>query len=142
MDLYARTWQAAPLHDNEYVISADEKTSIQAGCRCHPTLAPGQGRATRVNHEYERGGALAYLAAYDVHRALVFGRCEASTGRELTAHPMLSRMMAAAALIRPTVCARVTFSCSTVIPRAVGTAGYKEARTTAMASICCWVAQR
>ncbi|MEU1545358.1 hypothetical protein [Nocardia sp. NPDC005745] len=34
----------------------------------------------RVNHEYERGGALAYLAAYDVHRSLVFGRCEPSTG--------------------------------------------------------------
>jgi hypothetical protein len=27
----------------------------------------------RVNHEYERGGALAYLAAYDVHRACVIG---------------------------------------------------------------------
>jgi hypothetical protein len=28
----------------------------------------------------ERGGALAYLAAYDVHRAQVFGRCEPTTG--------------------------------------------------------------
>jgi hypothetical protein len=34
----------------------------------------------RVNHEYDRGGALAYLAAWDVHRAEVFGRCEATTG--------------------------------------------------------------
>ena len=34
----------------------------------------------RVNHEYQRGGALAYLAAYDVHRAKVFGRCEPRTG--------------------------------------------------------------
>jgi len=34
----------------------------------------------RVNHEYERGGALAYLAAYDVHQARVFGRCEPTTG--------------------------------------------------------------
>jgi hypothetical protein len=34
----------------------------------------------RVNHEYGRGGALAYLAAYDVHRAKVFGRCEPKTG--------------------------------------------------------------
>jgi hypothetical protein len=33
----------------------------------------------RVNHEYQRGGALAYLAAYDVHRAKVFGRCEPKT---------------------------------------------------------------
>ncbi|MEV8102041.1 transposase [Streptomyces sp. NPDC088135] len=34
----------------------------------------------RVNHEYQRGGALAYLAAYDVHRAKVIGRCEPKTG--------------------------------------------------------------
>jgi hypothetical protein len=80
MDLYARTWQGEPLGEDEYVISADEKTSIQARCRCHPTLAPGQARAMRVNHEYDRGGALAYLAAYDVHRARVFGRCEPTTG--------------------------------------------------------------
>ncbi|MEZ7005113.1 hypothetical protein ACBR37_16455 [Streptomyces sp. AD55] len=80
LDLYARTWQGTPLDADEYVISADEKTSIQAGCRCHPTLAPGQARAMRVNHTYGRGGALAYLAAYDVHAAKVFGRCEKTTG--------------------------------------------------------------
>jgi transposase len=80
MDLYARTWQGEPLGEDEYVISADEKTSIQARCRCHPTLPPGRARAMRVNHEYDRGGALAYLAAYDVHQARVFGRCEATTG--------------------------------------------------------------
>ena len=34
----------------------------------------------RVEHEYERRGAWAYLAALDVHRAKVFGRCEAKTG--------------------------------------------------------------
>ncbi|WP_262506033.1 IS630 family transposase [Streptomyces sp. TRM68367] len=45
-----------------------------------PTLAPGQARAMRVNHTYHRGGALAYLAAYDVHQAKVFGRCEPRTG--------------------------------------------------------------
>lgn len=80
LDLYARTWDGEWLSADEYVISADEKTSIQARCRCHPTLAPGQARAMRVNHTYGRGGALAYLAAYDVHRAKVFGRCEARTG--------------------------------------------------------------
>ena len=66
----------------EYVISCDEKTSIQARCRCHPSVAPGQARMMRVNHEYERGGALAYVAAYDVHQARVFGRCAPSTGIE------------------------------------------------------------
>jgi hypothetical protein len=34
----------------------------------------------RVNHEYGRGGALTYLAAYDVHRAKVSFRCEPKTG--------------------------------------------------------------
>ena len=67
LDLYARTLDGEPLGADEYVISADEKTSIQARCRCHPSLAPGQARAMRVNHTYGRGGALAYLAAYDVH---------------------------------------------------------------------------
>lgn len=69
LDLYARTFEGVPFRGDEYVLSSDEKTSIQARCRCHPTLAPGQARAMRVNHEYGRGGALAYLAAYDVQRA-------------------------------------------------------------------------
>jgi hypothetical protein len=33
-----------------------------------------------VEHEYARAGAWAYLAAWDVHRAALFGRCEAKTG--------------------------------------------------------------
>ena len=34
----------------------------------------------RVEHEYSRGGAWTYLAAWDVHTARVFGRCEAKSG--------------------------------------------------------------
>ena len=34
----------------------------------------------RVEHEYGRCGAWAYLAALDVHHARVFGRCESTTG--------------------------------------------------------------
>jgi transposase len=82
LDLYHRRWEGKKLGKNEYVISADEKPSIQARCRCHPTLAPGKARAMRVEHEYDRGGALTYLAALDVHRARVFGRCEDSGGIE------------------------------------------------------------
>jgi hypothetical protein len=82
LDLYARTWEGKALGKRDYVISADEKTSIQARVRCHPTLAPASGRDRRVEHEYDRGGALAYLAAWDVHRAQVFGRCEPTTGIE------------------------------------------------------------
>jgi len=80
LDLYARRFNGRKLEPGEYVISSDEKTSIQARCRCHPTLPPGRARMMRVNHDYERGGALAYLAAYDVHQARVFGRCAPSTG--------------------------------------------------------------
>ncbi|MGB8382687.1 MAG: IS630 family transposase [Dermatophilaceae bacterium] len=80
LDLYARTWDGQSLGDDEYVISADEKTSIQARCRCHPTLPPGKARTMRVEHDYDRGGALAYLTAYDVHRGKVIGRCAPTTG--------------------------------------------------------------
>jgi hypothetical protein len=80
LDLYARTWAGKPLGEGDFVISADEKTSIQARLRCHPTLGPASGRDTRVEHEYDRGGSLAYLAAWDVHRAKVLGRCEPTTG--------------------------------------------------------------
>ncbi|HEY6422167.1 MAG TPA: transposase, partial [Pseudonocardiaceae bacterium] len=41
-----------------------------------------RARMMRVNHEYDRGGALAYLAAYDVGRAKVFGQRAPSTGIE------------------------------------------------------------
>ncbi|MFJ9369757.1 IS630 family transposase [Nocardia sp. NPDC101769] len=80
LDLYQRIWDGTGLGDDEYVLSSDEKTSIQARCRCHPTLAPGVSRTMRVNHEYDRGGSLAYLAAYDVHHARVLGYCAAKTG--------------------------------------------------------------
>ena len=80
LDLYARTFEGKRLRPNDYVISADEKTSIQARCRCHPTLPASTSRAMRIEHEYERAGALQYLVAYDVHRARLFGRCEDKTG--------------------------------------------------------------
>ena len=68
LDLYARTFDGEQLGDDVYVICADGKTSIQARCRCHATLPPGTARLVRAEHEHERGGALAHLAAYDVHR--------------------------------------------------------------------------
>jgi len=80
LDLYQRRFHGRRLEPGEFVISADEKTSIQARCRCHPTLPPGVARMMKVEHEYQRGGALAYLVAWDVHQARLFGRCEPSTG--------------------------------------------------------------
>jgi hypothetical protein len=80
LDLYERRWQGRHLRDDEYVLSADEKTSIQARVRIHPTRNVRPGHAMRVEHEYERRGAWAYLAALDVHHAIIHGRCEPTTG--------------------------------------------------------------
>ena len=80
LDLYERVFQGEPLKDDEFVLSTDEKTSIQARARRHSTLPPTPGHAMRVEHEYRRGGAWAYLAALDVFRAKLFGRCERKTG--------------------------------------------------------------
>src|SRR2546422_5942682 len=80
LDLYEGLWRGKPLGPNEFVLSADEKTSIQARVRKHPTLPPCEHRPAYVEHEYERGGALNYLAASDVHRAHIFGRCGPTSG--------------------------------------------------------------
>ncbi len=76
LDLYQRIWQGEPLGDHDFVISTDEKTSIQARFRKHPTRPPSPGREMRVEAEYHRKGALIYLAAWDIQRARLFGRCE------------------------------------------------------------------
>jgi hypothetical protein len=81
LDLYACQWQGQPLWADDYVVSADEKTSIQVRRRCHPSLPIGPHQVMRVEHEYERAGVLQYMAAWDVHRAVVFGRCEPKTGK-------------------------------------------------------------
>jgi hypothetical protein len=82
LDLYEGSWEGARLDPFDRVISSDEKTSIQARRRCHDTLPPSPGRPRRVEHEYERGGALQYLAAWDVQAGRIMGRCEAKTGIE------------------------------------------------------------
>ena len=80
LDLYAGSWEGQPLSPEDEIISADEKTSIQARIRCHATLATGSQRPLRVENEYERGGALQYLAGWDVRRGRIMGRCEEATG--------------------------------------------------------------
>src|SRR6266849_3283779 len=69
LDLYERVWEDTPLAADDFVISADEKTSVQARRRKQPTLPPASTRPMRVEHEYFREGACTYLAAWDVHRA-------------------------------------------------------------------------
>jgi hypothetical protein len=80
LELYARTWEGKALGENDFVISADEKTSIQARHRIHDRTPPAPHRASRVEHGYKRTGALAYLAALDVHQAKVFGICDPTNG--------------------------------------------------------------
>ncbi len=80
LDLYGRHWNGDALQADEFVLSADEKTSIQARLRTQASLPPGPKREMRIEHEYDRAGAWAYLAAWDVHRAKLFGRCEQTTG--------------------------------------------------------------
>jgi hypothetical protein len=80
LDLYAGHWQGQPLDPADHILSADEKTSIQARARIHPPLPCGPGQPSRVEPEYRRGGAWQYLAAWDVRRGYIMGRCEAKTG--------------------------------------------------------------
>jgi hypothetical protein len=69
LDLYARQWQEKPLKNDEFVISADEKTSIQARRRKHVTQPCRPRTRMRVENEYFRCGAWTHIAALDVHRA-------------------------------------------------------------------------
>lgn len=82
LDLYAGVYNGKRLGKNDYIISADEKTSIQCRKRIHETLPPESGRPMRVEHEYERDGAIAYFGAWDVHQGRIMGRCEEKTGIE------------------------------------------------------------
>jgi hypothetical protein len=80
LDLYAGRWDGLLLEPGDCVVCADEKPSIQARARRHPTQATSAGQ--RVEHEYERKGALCYLAAWDVRRARIFDRCAPKDGIE------------------------------------------------------------
>ena len=80
LDLYERVWEGRRLRPDEYVISADEKSQLQALRRRHDDLPTGPERTRRVEFEYSRCGTLAYLAALDVHHATVIGRCAPTTG--------------------------------------------------------------
>ncbi len=76
LDLYAGLWDGIPLDSSDCVLSTDEKTSIQARKRVHRTHRSAPGTPMRIEHEYQRRGAWAYLAAWDVRRAKIHGRCE------------------------------------------------------------------
>lgn len=58
------------------------KSQLQALRRRHEELPAGAERTCLVEFEYRRGGTLAYLAALDVPRPTVIGRCAPTTGIE------------------------------------------------------------
>jgi len=80
LDLYARMWEGTALSAADFVISADEKTSIQARRPEHAGTPTQPHRSMRVQNDYKRLGAWVYLAAWDVHHAKIFGRCESANG--------------------------------------------------------------
>jgi transposase len=68
-DLYTRE-----LLPHEMVLCADEKTSLQPRTRKSPTLPAVPGLPVRLEHEYERKGALNLFAAFDTRTGKVYGR--------------------------------------------------------------------
>lgn len=71
IDLYTRL-----LHDDEVVLSVDEKTSLQPRPRLAPMRPAQPGNIpNRDAHEYKRSGALNVFAAFDTRSGIVFGQC-------------------------------------------------------------------
>lgn len=69
IDLYTR-----PVAPWEIVLCADEKTSLQPRPRLSPTLPAAPGQPARVEHEYQRRGALNLFAAFDTRSGRVYAR--------------------------------------------------------------------
>jgi hypothetical protein len=80
LGLYQGSYQGQPLRPADRIVSVDAKPSIQARARCRATSPPGRARPVRVEHEYDRAGALALLAAVDVRTGKVFASCPQTTG--------------------------------------------------------------
>jgi transposase len=80
LDLYQGFYQGKRLRPGDRILSVDAKPSIQARGRCRPTVPAARGRPVRVEHEYVRHGALALLAALDVHTGKVTAATPDTTG--------------------------------------------------------------
>jgi transposase len=80
LDLYQGFYQGRRLRPGDRIVSVDAKPSIQARGRCRPTAPAARAKPVRVEHEYVRHGALALLAAVDVHTGKVFAATPATAG--------------------------------------------------------------
>lgn len=67
-DLYTR-----PLAVDEWVLCLDENTNLQPRPRLSKTLAALPDCPVRIEHEYERAGALNLFAAFDTRTGQVYG---------------------------------------------------------------------
>ena len=79
LDLYAGSWQGKPLSRKDHILSADEKTSIQARRHCHPCLppAPVWRPISRTNTS---AAVPCYIWPPGMYAAVRDGRCEPKTG--------------------------------------------------------------
>jgi transposase len=66
------TLYTRPLGVWEMVVCVDEKTSLQPRTRTAPTLAAQPGMPVRVEHTYERKGALNLFAGFDTRTGKVY----------------------------------------------------------------------
>jgi transposase len=80
LGLYQGFYQGKRLRPGDRILSVDAKPSIQARGRCRHTAPARPGKPVRVEHEYQRNGALALLAALDVHTGKVSASTPATTG--------------------------------------------------------------
>ena len=80
LNLYQGFYQGRRLRPGDRILSVDAKPSIQARGRCCPATPAARGKPVRVEHEYVRHGALALLAALEVHTGKVFAATPATTG--------------------------------------------------------------
>ena len=80
LDLYQGFYQGRRLRPGDRILSVDAKPSIQARGRCRPAAPARPGKPVRVEHEYQRNGALALLAVLDVRTGKVFASTAATTG--------------------------------------------------------------
>ena len=79
LDLYQRIFLGRRLRPDEYVICAAEKPAANVRPPPRHAAARGPQRPARYEFEYERGGTLACIAAWDVHHANLFDRVEQTT---------------------------------------------------------------
>lgn len=80
LDLYEGLYEGEPLGPGDRVVPVDAKPSIQARARCHSSTPAQPGKPAKIEHEYDRAGALALLAGKDIHSGEVTATCPPTTG--------------------------------------------------------------